>query len=418
METLFIKPNYEQQSAEWVVIDATGNPQVAIRQGSLAAVKDFTQQRRVVCAVPSTDLYLDQVTLPAGSNRRKFRQAAPYALEEELAEDLEELHFALGKEQSVIIHTETGEDDTPSNKQLHIPVVAINKERLQNWLDMLAAAGIKPHALMPDVLTVPLTENQWTVFIGGKTALVRTDKNNGFACELENLSVLLNTALAQEPTPSRIQLWNYNEQTPELSLQQEIEVEVIEPNQEPLATLARGYQKETAINLLQGEFSYREEYGKLLKPWRIPLILLSVLITVLFSSNVIEYFRLKNENRQLTQQLEDTYKRAFPQARNIVKPRFQMEQKLKQLGGASSADSPFLEMLRIATEKINTNKKININSINFNGERLDIDLSVPDMQSLDTLKQQLDQQTGLSTEIQSASAEGSEVSGRLRITKL
>ena len=133
METLFIKPDPGSDHAQWIVIDSAGNPHAAMRQGSLSQVHDFARQRRIVCVVPAADIYLGHALLPAQSNRNKYRQAIPYALEEDLAEDPEQLHFALGKEQAVQIQSdEKSVDVMAAGKQVNIPVAIINKERMRN----------------------------------------------------------------------------------------------------------------------------------------------------------------------------------------------------------------------------------------------------------------------------------------------
>lgn len=421
METLFIKlDNKSPDTAQWVVVDEAGNPQPTIRQGSLTEAGAFAHQRRVVCAIPTTDVYLDHVNLPGSRSRRKLQQAVPFALEDDLAEDLDDLHFAMGKEQTVTA-TEPEGSGSPTPSHVSLPVAVIGKDRLRAYLDRLTEAGIKPHVLMPDVLAVPYQDNEWGICIGEHSALIHTRPQAGFACDLENLPFLLETALnngtARETPPSQIRIWNHNGSVPELNLDKEIQVDWVEPDGMPIATLAKGYKKDHHINLLQGEFSYQQEYGKLLKPWRLPATLLLVLVVVAFTSNMIEYYRLKNQQDQLQQSMLDIYKQTFPEARNIPQPRSQMEAKLKELGAAGGSESPFLKLLNYVASQTSANPQIKINSLNFTGSRLDLDLSVPELTTLDSLKQKLDQFTDITTELQSASTEGNKVSGHLRISQ-
>src|SRR5690606_4269507 len=124
METLFIKlDNKNPDTVQWVVIDEAGNPEAAVRQGSLADAREFIHQRRIVCAIPGTDVYLDHVNLPSSRSRRKLQQAVPFALEDDLAEDLDDLQFALGKEQTV---TAAESEDGPAQSLINLPVAVIN----------------------------------------------------------------------------------------------------------------------------------------------------------------------------------------------------------------------------------------------------------------------------------------------------
>ncbi|HEX7027298.1 MAG TPA: type II secretion system protein GspL [Gammaproteobacteria bacterium] len=419
METLFIKlDNKNPDTVQWVVIDEAGNPEATVRQGSLTEAREFVHQRRVVCAIPGTDVYLDHVNLPSSRSRRKLQQAVPFALEDDLAEDLDDLQFALGREQTM---TPAETEDGPSQSLINLPVAVINKQRLRAYLDRLAEAGIKPHVMMPDVLAVPYQDNEWSVCIDDKSALVHTRPQAGFACDLENLPFMLEAALntgdEQKTSPAQIRIWNHNGAAPPLSVDSEIQVDLIEQDTLPVVTLARGYKKDQHINLLQGEFSYRQEYGKLLKPWQLPGALLLTLIVVLFTSNFIEYKRLQSQQTELQQNMVDLYRQAFPDARNIPDPKRQMEDKLKEAGAASSSESPFLKLLNYVGTEISVNPQIKITSLSFNGNRLDVELSVPELATLDALKQKLDQHTDVATELQSASTEGDTVKGHLRISQ-
>ena len=51
--------------------------------------------QRVVVLVSGADGLLTRVSIP-GSSRQKLLRAVPYALEEQLSEDVDNLHFALG----------------------------------------------------------------------------------------------------------------------------------------------------------------------------------------------------------------------------------------------------------------------------------------------------------------------------------
>lgn len=419
METLFIKPDPASDHAQWVVIDASGNPGAAVLRGPLSEVHNLARQRRIVCVIPAVDIYLGQALMPAQSNRNKYRQAIPYALEEDLAEDPEQLHFALGKEQPVQIQNdEESVDVMAAGKQVNIPVAVINKERLRNWLQKFSAAGLQPHALVPEVLSLPWDGNGWSVLLDEGLALVRTQSLQGFACDPENLELLLNSALdSSENTPQQIRIWNHNGVAPSPRLKSEVQIEQLTPEQSLLVTLAKGYRQDQAINLLQGEFSYKEEYGKLLRPWRVPVVLLAVLVALLFLSNIIQYMQLSKRNEELRQQLVASYMELFPDALNVPDPRKQMEDKLNELTATAGASSSFLELLDIIAAEIAKTPNVKITTLNFSNNSLDLELSLPNLQVLDQIKQQLDQNPAVLTEIQSASAEGEQIKGRLKMSK-
>jgi general secretion pathway protein L len=419
METLFVKPDPAADHAQWVVIDSAGNPHASVRQGPLSQVHDFARQRRVVCVIPAVDIYLGLALLPAQGNRNKYRQAIPYALEDELAEDPEQLHFALGREQPVNIkNSEEDVDVMAAGKQVNIPVAVISKERLRSWLQKLSTAGLQPHALVPEILSLPWGGNGWSVLLDEGLALVRTEPLQGFACDPENLEALLNSALdSSNDAPQQIRFWNHNGVAVAPNLKSEVRIEQLVPEQSMVVTLAKGYRPDHTINLLQGEFSYKEEYGKLLRPWRLPALMLAALAALLFVSNIVQYLQLSKRNEQLQQQLVGMYMELFPDALNVPEPRKQMEDKLNELIATAGASSNFLELLDIIASETAKVPNAKIITLNFSDGSLDLELSLPNLQVLDQIKQQLDQSSTVLAEIRSASAEGEQIKGQLKINK-
>jgi len=86
---------------------------------------------------------------------RKIVQALPFALEEQLIDPPERLHFAFA-------HEADGE----------LAVAVTRRERMESWLGALAAAGLAPTHLAPVTLSVPLADRSWTLaFVDGEIVL-------------------------------------------------------------------------------------------------------------------------------------------------------------------------------------------------------------------------------------------------------
>ena len=159
-ETLFVRlpPGAEPGAAlEWVLLDAAGaqldrgvhvgmaqQPAVDTADGALTETEGASSPsllptgRRVVAFVPATEVSVAAVELPARS-ASKALQLAPFALEEQLAGDIEQLHFAVGEQED-------------SGKT---PFVVCARAAMERWLAVLDAAGLSPAALVPDFLAVP-----------------------------------------------------------------------------------------------------------------------------------------------------------------------------------------------------------------------------------------------------------------------
>ena len=396
-----------------MVLDEKAQPLAAVQHGALTQLKDFTRQRRIVCLLDGRDVFLEHVRLPASRNRRKLLQAIPFALEDDLADDLENLHFALGKEQSVAALN--GEkSDALTDKQISVPVAVVARENLKHCLTTLAEAGIKPHVLLPDLLALPQSEDQWQILVDRDKATVCTGQQSGFSCDLNNLGTMLDSALEhREHIPAQIQIWNHSQTELKLALaDQTPELLISNSDQPPLTTLARGFQQALQINLLQGEFSFKEEYGRIVKSWLLPAALLGGWFMLLIALKLTTYVQLQEKSDDLQEQIIETYKQVFPNSKNFTEPRRQLQNKLSGMG--ASEDSPLLQLLNAAATQINAIPTATLQALDFNGEYLDLELIVTEVQQLESMRQQLQRQ-GVNAEIRSADTEGDRVTGEMRL---
>ncbi len=80
----------------WLRLGPEGTPQGSIHAGTLQNAAEEAAGLRVVVLVAGTDCLLTEVTIP-GKNRQKLLRAVPYTLEDQLSDEVENLHFALGE---------------------------------------------------------------------------------------------------------------------------------------------------------------------------------------------------------------------------------------------------------------------------------------------------------------------------------
>src|SRR5690606_31283561 len=126
--------------------------------------------RRVVVLVPGTDVLLAEPVLPLKSSA-KLAQVVPFALEEQLAEDVEDLHFAVGKRA-----------DRPGT-----PVAVVSHERMTQWQVTLRTAGIDVDAIYAETSVLPVTPNGVSLLIDGSRVYVRREGTPGAVLDVEPL---------------------------------------------------------------------------------------------------------------------------------------------------------------------------------------------------------------------------------------
>ena len=333
--------------------------------------------------------------------RDRLLQAVPYALEERLAADVETLHFALGR---------SSPEGTDAS---HVSVAVVARSRMAEWISTLEKAGIVPHTLVPDVLALPRVQGHWTLLREPTTVLLRSGVQAGLALNPEWLPIALGE-IEDPPLGLRVASVASLEPLPPIALPME---ELACPNG-VLALLVEGYHPDEAIHLLQGTYNRHEAMEQVWRPWRVAGILLVSLILLQFFLLVLEKRHLAAEDLDLRSRMTEMYVHAFPDARRVVNPRAQMEQRLNALHTQPEGDSDnLLGWLVRAAPVLGTAEGLELRALRYKEDGMELDLSIKNLQLLDQLKQHL-AETHLDAEIRSARAQGDRVEAVLQIRNI
>jgi len=362
---------------------------------------------QLVMLVPGPDVLLTTAAVPDVS-RRQQEKAVPYALEDRLLADIEDLHFVLGER-------------SPEG----CAVAVISRARMQVWLDALQPEPGASVRMVPDVLAVPYPAAGWSVLLLDDRVLVRTGAQTGFSIESDNTQVFMQAALdAREgPAPGTVRVYGGSDEQAQPVKQfceaNGISLERHADEAGPLGFFARGLDAAGAINLLQGAFVARGPKYDAWQRWRVSAFALAGVLLLHMGFVLVDYFRLKGEDARLSDQVEQVYRDAFPDARNVVNPRLQMEQKLKamQQGGAGAGEAGFLPMLGKLAETVAKVRGANLQRVDFREGRLDLELTVSGLPDLERIKQGVEVGGRLSVQIVSAGKREGHTEARLRITR-
>lgn len=115
------------------------------------------------------------VDLPLAQHRMRAA-AAPFAVEDRVAQPIDDLHVALGRE--------------VWPRRYLVAVVA--KTKMSAWRAELAARGITPRRIIPDATTLSPPEGAagWAVRVDGERVLVRTRDHEAFATSIRMFQAL------------------------------------------------------------------------------------------------------------------------------------------------------------------------------------------------------------------------------------
>lgn len=385
---------------EWLLGGAGEARSRQLRATAVEAASRVGSSRLVLLA-PSEAVLLAEVALP-GRNRQRLLQALPYAMEEQLIDDVEDMHFVLGQ--------------LAADGRYH--AAAVNRARLGAWLAAAQEGGVHVDAVVPDVLVLPFAPDTWTAFLEPGRVLVRTGLHSGFAATPETAPVLLEHALtdAAEHAPAVIRVYDaagsggdYLRPVPS-----EPPLETL-PYGNGLLGLAAEHGTSAALNLLQGEFSPRARLRRRLRPWYPSAALAGALLLLQPAVFAYEHWQAAQRSQALQEAIEATYRQAFPDAQRVVNARAQMESRLNDLRSrAGGAGSGFIDMLGAAGPLLGADG-VEITSLRYRRGELDVELLAADFQRLERLKDQLSEAAQWGIEIQSATSRDDQVQGRLLI---
>ena len=401
-------PVADTQPFSWIVADGDGQGLAMPESGSLADAARRARQRPVIALAPGEDVLLTTASLPVRGMAR-MQQAAPFALEEQLAQDVSELHFAVGAR-------------APDG---HVPVAAVARERMEAWAAQFAAAGLRPDSLVADTSGVPQHAG-FTLLIDGPRTLIRDPRGRLLAGETADVAALV-AAMGAAPEDPAGDSHLYCPDNEAAALGQLMsDLRMLLPDLE-MHTLRHGALPVLAAgvvagdrhhpNLLQGEFGETGALNQYWHAWRQAAVLAGVFVLVVLGLKAAEVLTLKAEMTDLREQINAVAAEALPANARIVDPVAQMEQLHTRLrGGSGVSDAFFLEMLESLAGAFGGASDVSIGKLDYRNGTMDLTLTAPSVDMLDQIRRRVEAD-GLQAEVQSSNKIDIGVQGRLRISR-
>ncbi len=394
-------PVVGEDLAYWAVADDKGGLVSDESTGTLSEAAKAVDGRRAMLVVPGDDVLLAEASVPGGSAARAM-QAVPYALEDQLADDVDQLHFALGSKDKNDVY----------------PVAVVGRDTMDTVNDQCRAAGLRVSEIVPETLALPkfngsdIGESAWTALIDKEQAVVRMNGYKGFATDASMAGIMLNGAREDLPDDVNASMVVYRtSSTSSLPALENIETETRECDSR-LSLYASGLASAPRINLQQGEYNPKTKFNNNWKPWRWTAMLLVVLGSLFMGGKFAEYQQLKSQTDALDTQIASTFKSALPGVK-MQRPVAQMKSRLKQLSGGSPEG--FINSLHHITAGLKNQPQTTVRSISFRNDRFELDITTDAIPTLDLLKADLLKLGGLTMTVQSANRERDGVRSRIRI---
>ena len=341
---------------------------------------------------------LTSITVPSKPTRQII-QAVPYLAEEQLASDVEDCFFAIGKR--------TGDE---------LNIAVVDRAWFESILDSLKAVNLSPlvMAVETDLLSLP---DQSAIYIDAERAHLLLSARKGLSTEIDQLSQLV-TLTSSELTET-VSVVRFADDHPkvELVLDEIATLDTLNLVHESQPGSCLEYManriNSSSLDMLQGPYAVRKKQngsGSWLKTvvWAAMGVLLFQ-----FCLMLAEGIYINNQAEALATESEKLYRSVYPNDKNISNMRRRWNGHLGQV--KPFAKTGFIALLSQAAAPIRANG-LEIQNINYNESRGDLvfQLEAQRSEQLMLYVERLSDQ-GMDAEIGTISQDDGRVRGSIRI---
>ena len=351
-----------------------------LQRSGTGQLSDLPSADRVDIIVPASLVLFTEVKLPPVRGQ-KLRQLLPYAVEEKILSDPDQVQVAAG-----------ARDEAGMTR-----VAVVDRAWLDASCDRLRQIGLRPENGYAETCLPELEPNAWTLIWDGQEGFIRTAVGGGLALDSMgdngapfSLRRAVEEARSSARLPEKIILraTDAAASVPDLQLwTTQLGVSVV-PGQD-WHWAPRFLNTANAINLLQGDYAPSSSVRELLPQLRPILLLAGLIVGAQVLATGVDWFRLNYEKKTLTAEMNKTFKSAFPNASVVVDAPLQMQRNLDELRRASGQSQPndFLPLLAKTLPLISS--ATGVESISYDQGTLKVDAMFRDEGSVDQLRKQL-----------------------------
>ncbi|MDH5517089.1 MAG: type II secretion system protein GspL [Gammaproteobacteria bacterium] len=394
--------------ADWAFFRNTGELSTPVDTGTLAELADKNKNAiasadKIYCIINAQLTHFSYQTIPA-KNIQRALQAIPFALEDQLAEDIELMHFAT----------------SPASHNIY-PVAAIKHQTLQQITTSLSELEIEADCIYTDALCLPRTANSWRFLHSGDSISIDQGNNTIIHSDPDMFELILKQLIQQtkaENIPASFEVFT-NKNLPDEIIRTDELPASIEINRHQfssaIALFAANLSGKHQVNLLQGKYQVQKTTHQWWKPWLLAASLAVIVICLQLLSGILELSKFSQENTLLNHEINSIYKRSFPASKKIINARVQMESKLKALQkNMGKADSGFIDILADIAPVVSANN-LTIKAINYRNRKFELQITTDKLSSAEKLMTDFNKLTSVKAELVSSSSESKQVTAKIQL---
>ncbi|MGC9401091.1 type II secretion system protein GspL [Vibrio genomosp. F10 str. 9ZC157] len=356
---------------QWLVWSTTQSEIIASGElngwEELGELSGYAEQRQGIVLLSSDDIVLAEVDTPAGSSRQ-LESMLPYLLEDEIAQDVDELHFTVLSKQAK-----------------KACIAAVDKRWLKACLDELQDAGINISKVLPDVLALPKS-GELTAANIGQHWLVRKGDSLGLSLPSPWLETLTTSDWVKEGQ-EYLPLTSYSP-LPTLELDSEQSWQSVD------APLIMQLLTEGAlgskVTLLTGEFKPNSSLLKYWSIWKKTAVAAAVIGAVFVGQYGLQISQDEAKAEAYRAESERIFREALPGKTRIPTVSYlkrQMNDEATRLSGGGGG-SPILDWLNQIPDSLKANNSMTLLSIRYDGNRDEVRIQAKskDFQSFEQVR--------------------------------
>lgn len=384
--TLYFTINSPHQ---WIKINSKGKQ----ASGVVDTLEELPiKGQRCVAVVPGELVNTRRMQLPI-RNRQKLMAAIPFAIENSLISQVDDLHFTL---------LNTGSDN-------QVTFAYVSRDVMESWLQQVHSAGITLSAMLPDYLLLPHASPTSAVIATSDSGqiLLRSGLCLGAATDPDNLPAWLNEL------DENVEVFADQKVLDSLPLLQAEKVTAREIGNQLTDWLSQGMPEHDAV-LLNGDYGQGRK-SNLRQYWpAVAMLLLAGLITI--GSDFAELFWLQKTQVKLEKNMQSLYQEFFPGSKMLAgRARAQTRNKMLSLQkGAGSNDFTFL---LVTTSGILRNQKTTVEELDYREGNLITVLTLNDFAHLDRITERMQKDPSIDVSLKQSGARGNKVQVRFEIRR-
>jgi general secretion pathway protein L len=342
---------------EWMLLDETSGIVRFKGEGGVDDFRELSADLRFTgstCVmVPAEEVLLTEAVVPT-KQPRQILQAVPFLVEENLASDVEDCHFAVGN------RDEDG----------RVSVAVIDQMRMQYWSSIVKTLGITAQVMTTDALAVP--QHGCSVLIEGERALLRFGPAQAVATSPELIAATVGMLSPEDKAAVHFLVAAndadaYDLQVNQLNAELEQPVQVEHLEYTPFESLCRAFDVKT-INLLQGDFKVEEKKASSNGSWRSVAILAGCAFVLHLFLTLGEAVYLDLQAQALERDARTLYAEVHPNDRNVRDLRRRWQNHLR---GGGAATGEFMSLF-VETVKNIPGANLTLDNVNYNDSRGDL----------------------------------------------